>query len=113
MRLPLALILLALVVPASASAALPRAHPIDVAKAAAAEPGSAAPVDAGARPHIEPALKRWAKTGVHAADHWGDEDVKEEHYRDQHGHVLTLATDNKSVDLAPFANLLASTYHKD
>src|SRR4051794_25311595 len=107
MRLPLlALTAIAVLVPASASAALPRAHPVDIGQTSSSGSG---PIDAGATPHIPPALKRWGKTGVHAAG----EGLKQEQYRDQHGHVITLATDNFSVDLEPFANLLASTYHKD
>src|SRR3954469_16466574 len=88
---------------------MPRAHPVDVSQAQ----GPSATIDAGATPRIPAWLERWASGDVHAADHWSGLDVKEEHFRDQHGHVLTLATDNAAVDLAPFANLLASTYHHD
>src|SRR6478672_8532070 len=113
MRRALLLVLALLVLPAAAQASdLPRAHPVDVGRAAG---GSAGAIDAGARPRIPAYLRpaAWRRGVVHAADHWTGLDVKEERYRDQHGHVLTLATDNASVDLAPFANLLASTYHRD
>jgi hypothetical protein len=106
MRSLLALIAVSLVLPATAAAALPSAHRVDIthAKAPAELP------DRGAKPRIPAFLKF---SGVHAADHWTGMDVKEEQYKDEHGHVLTLATDNAAVDLAPFANLLASTYHYD
>jgi len=92
---------------AATSEDLPRAHPVDVTAAG----GSDGPIDAGARPRVPDYLK---PSGAHAADHWtGTPGIKEEQYQDQHGHVLTFATDNASVDLGPYANLLASTYHGD
>jgi hypothetical protein len=112
-RFPLALVLASLLLPAAAGAsALPRAHAVDVSHAVG---GSAGPIDAGATPHIPAYLRpaAWRRGAVHAADHWTGLDVKEERYRDGDGHVLTLATDNAGVDLEPFANLLASTYHGD
>jgi hypothetical protein len=97
-RFALALIALSLMLPASAMAALPRAHRVDVSHAK----GSAGPIDLGAKLRFSAYAK--ARRQV---------PVKEEQYQDEHGHVLTLGTDNASVDLAPFANLLASTYHYD
>jgi hypothetical protein len=104
-----------LVWPASSSAldrvpddpSLPLAHRVDLSGAHA---GDRLP-DAGATPHIPRFLQFSHGGGVRAADHWTGMDVKEEQFRDEHGHVLTFATDNASVDLTPFANLLASTYH--
>jgi hypothetical protein len=38
---------------------------------------------------------------------------KVETYEDQHGHAITIETDNDAVDLRPFAAILAATYHDD
>jgi hypothetical protein len=105
----LALIVLSLVLPATAAADsdLPHAHPVDLS-------GVEAPPelpDLNATPRIPDWLKPSNRGQAHAADHWAGMPVKEEQYQDDHGHVLTLATDNAGVNLAPFANLLASTYH--
>ena len=102
----------ALVLLAAASvahgAALPRVAPVDLS-------GVRAPdrlPDLGAKPRLPPWLKPAARRGrVRAAHHWSNLRVVERRFRDQHGHVLTLATDNRSLDLTPFARLLASTYH--
>jgi hypothetical protein len=109
MRLALAFIAAVLVLPSSAGATdLPRAHRVDLSHATA---GPQLP-DLNAKPRIPASWFNFAKRGeVHAADHWGGDAAKEERYQDEHGHVLTLATDNAAVDLAPIANLLASTYH--
>lgn len=118
MRCLIALIAVCLVWPAAVAAAptldrvpddpsLPLVHSVDLS-------GVQAPdrlPDAGAKPHIPAFLKFSRGGGVRAADHWAGMDVKEEQFRDEHGHVLTFATDNPAVDLTPFANLLASTYH--
>jgi hypothetical protein len=101
MRLALALIALSLLLPAAAGAdpgGLPRAHRVDISHAK----GPAGPIDSGAKLRFSAYAKALRQTPV-----------KEEQYRDEHGHVLTLGTDNADVDLAPFANLLASTYHHD
>jgi hypothetical protein len=103
MRSLLALIAVSLFLPAAAAADpgdLPAAHRVDLShvKAPAELP------DLGAKPRIPAYLKLSAHRQT---------PVKQEQYRDEHGHVLTLATDNAGVDLAPFANLLASTYHYD
>jgi hypothetical protein len=106
----LALLALSLAVPATAAgdSLLPLAHRVDLSHATA----PAELPDLGARPRIPDWLKfSERRGGAHAADHWTGMDVKEEQYRDERGYVLTLATDNAAVDLAPFANLLASTYH--
>ncbi|MEA2448549.1 MAG: hypothetical protein QOG63_481, partial [Thermoleophilaceae bacterium] len=101
-----------LLLPAAASArALPHAHPIDLGKVKyGADPGLP---DPNAQQHIPGWLRSWAAGGAHAAADYPGPIAKEEQYQDQHGHILTLATDNASVDLEPFANLLASTYHGD
>src|SRR4051794_18233052 len=103
-----------LLLPAAAAAKpLPKAHPIDLSQVTyGADPGLP---DPGALQHIPPALKAWARGGAHAAADYPDGAIiaKEQQYQDQHGHVFTLGTDNASVDLRPFANLLASTYHGD
>jgi hypothetical protein len=84
---------------------LPLAHRVDLG-------GAHAPArlpDPAAKPRIPAYLKLSSHPGsVHAA---GLTPVKEEQFRDEHDHVLTLATDNADVDLVPYANLLASTYH--
>ena len=101
MRFALALIAVSLLLPAAAGAdpgALPRAHRVDIGSARA----PAGSIDLGAKLRFS----AYAKARRQAP-------VKEEQYRDEHGHVLTLGTDNAAVDLAPFANLLASTYHYD
>jgi hypothetical protein len=107
MRHLLALIAVALVLPATATAtatataSLPSAHRVDLTHATAA----AELPDLGAKPRI-PAYLKFSAARRQAP-------AKEERYRDEHGHVLTLGTDNAGVDLAPFANLIASTYHYD
>jgi hypothetical protein len=119
-RLLIALLATVLLCPAAALASssggrvpddpsLPLVHSVDLSgvKAPARLP------DAGAQPRIPAFLEFSHGGGVRAADHWAGRDVKEEQFRDEHGHVLTFATDNAAVDLVPFANLLASTYHRD
>jgi hypothetical protein len=123
-RLPAALVAALLLLPASAAGAaaptslreldrvpadpsLPLAHPVDLSQVQAPDRLP----DLGAKPRIPGFLKFSERGDAHAADHWTGTPVKEEQYQDTHGHVLTLATDNAGVDLAPFANLLASTYH--
>ena len=113
--LPLALAVAALAAaaPAAEASGLRKAHPVDIS-GVHGDPHLADPF---AKQHVPPQLRAWSrsvgKNGIHAADHWSGMDVKEEQFEDQHGHVLTFATDNKSVDLLPYANLLASTYHYD
>jgi hypothetical protein len=78
--------------------------------------GPAHLVDPYAKQHVPAQLRAWSRRsahGVHGADHWTGMDVAEQQFEDQHGHVLTFATDNKGLDLTPYANLLASTYHFD
>jgi hypothetical protein len=102
-----------LLVPAAAASAkpLPKAHPIDLSKVHyGADPGLP---DPNAVRHIPGWLRSWSKSDVHAAADYPGPVAKEEQYQDEHGHVLTLGTDNPAVDLQPFANLLASTYHGD
>jgi hypothetical protein len=101
MRLAIAVIAALLVLPASAGA-MPRAHRVNLSHAKAAPAGA---IDRGANPRLPAFLKSPAARRQAPA--------KEERFEDQHGHVLTLSTDNEAVDLAPFANLLASTYHHD
>src|SRR3954451_9849320 len=100
--LPALIAALPLTVPASALASsLPRGHPVDLS-------GVTAPdrlPDLGAQPRVPGYLKLGGNLHSAAAD------IREEQFQDQHGHVLSFATDNPSVDLTPFANLLASTYH--
>lgn len=93
----------------SASASrLPRVHAVDLSGVH----GPANLPDPAAAKHIPPDLRAWTRRGAHAADHWtGDPNIAEQRFEDEHGHVLTFATDNPNVDLTPFASLLASTYH--
>ena len=101
-----------LLVPAAASAkSLPRATPIDLgAQHYGADPGLPDPF---AQQHIPSWLRAWSEGGVRSAASYPGPIAKEQKFQDQDGHILTLATDNGSVDLTPFANLLASTYHHD
>ena len=84
------------------------AHAVDLSGVQA---GAQLP-DAGAKPRIPSWLKFSHGGGVRAADHWAGMDVTEQQFQDSDGHVLTFATDNPAVDMTPFANLLASTYHR-
>ena len=92
-------------VPADPS--LPLAHPVDLSGVH----GTPRLPDPSVKPRIPDFLKLSERGHAHAADHWTGIPVNEERFRDQHGHVLTLASDNGGVDLTPYANLLASTYH--
>lgn len=96
----------ALIAPAAAQA-LPRAHPIDVS----GPHGPPHLADPYAKQHVPPQLRAWSlgrgKLRLARAE------VREQRFEDQHGHILTLATDNDAVDLTPYANLLASTYHRE
>jgi hypothetical protein len=126
-RLVTALIAAFLVVPAAGAAAdaprypssldrvdrvpadpgLPEAHAVDLS-------GTPAPEripDLGANPRIPDELQLPERGELHSANHFDEIAVKTEQFQDEHGHVLTLSTDNADVDLTPFANLLASTYH--
>jgi hypothetical protein len=85
---------------------LPLAHPVDLSGVS----GPDRLPDPNVKPRIPDSLKL-SSGNLHGAAGPGDLEVKREQYRDQHGHVLTLGTDNESVDLLPYANLLASTYH--
>jgi hypothetical protein len=99
-----------LLLPAAAAAKpLPVAHPIDLSKAGyGADPGLP---DPNAVQHIPGWLRSWSESDLHAAAEYPGPVAKEEQYQDEDGHILTLGTDNASVDLRPFASLLASTYH--
>jgi hypothetical protein len=100
-----------LLLPAAATAKeFPRAHAVDLGSAGYG-PGGLPDLDA--KPRIPKWLSRWSSGNVHSADHWGNEAAVEQQFQDEHGHILTLATENPGVDLTPFANLLASTYHDD
>ena len=91
----------------SGGAELPRATALDVegTKAKRGIP------DLGARPRVPRWLRPSAGQLLRGAHHWEGMDVNEQRYEDEHGHVVTLATDNPAVDLQPWANLLVSTYH--
>jgi hypothetical protein len=101
-----------LLLPAAASAKpLPHATPIDVSQASdGSDPGIP---DPDAPRHFPDWLRSWAGSDLHSAADYPGPVAKEEQYQDEHGHVITLGTDNGAVDLQPFANLLASTYHGD
>jgi hypothetical protein len=104
-RILLAAVAALLLLPAAASAHDHKPTPIEGADipAAIAEDG------AGRLPvlHMNPHIPKWLARGVSAASHFGPSELKQEQFQDEHGHILTLATDNPAVDLQPYAGLLA------
>jgi hypothetical protein len=99
-----------LLLPATAAAHDHKPVPVDGIDFAAA----VAEEGAGTQPvlHMDPQIPSWLKGGVRAADHFGAAEVKQQQFQDEHGHILTLATDNPGVDLEPFAAMLAGIpYH--
>jgi hypothetical protein len=110
-RLLPALIAALLLVPAAAAAApapARSAHPVDLSHVEAPDRLP----DLGAKPRLPDFLELSSRRGrARAAGSISPQ--TETRYRDQHGHQFFVGTDNPAVDLDPFANLLASTYHYD
>jgi hypothetical protein len=94
---------------ASARGDLETVTPLDLG---AVPPSNGRVPDLGATPGKAPHwLKPSSKKLLRGAHHWEGMEVKEQQFQDEHGHVVTLATDNPVVDLGPWARRLVSGYH--
>lgn len=96
---------------ARARAGLRRVGPVEVPPPSASHDHAHRGIpDLGARPRIPESLRLSGGGGAAKRDHWAAQ-FRQQQFQDQHGHVLTLATDVEGLDLTPYAELLASTYH--
>jgi hypothetical protein len=87
---------------------LPKVEPVRLPDHAADDGRSP---DWDASPEVPDGLQLAEGVEGHASDHLDEFAAQSRQFLDQHGHTLTLSTDHPSLNLAPWAGMLAGVRH--